>query len=129
MSVSTDQKKKSIAAIVIGCLAILIFSTHAFHSHAPLTPCQASGRQGKTGPYGPDGRDIRHAGQMLDVMYDSLNSHVTQMAHRCDKLHLERKERSRLIWETHDAGQAAIKKVSDADYTIPFEPHYPPLPQ
>lgn len=80
-------------------------------------------------PYGRDGRDMRHAGQTMDMMAQSIHDQIELVATQCDKLNIHGTERSKLVDETYDAGKAAQKPVVDSNYTLPFQPHYPPLPR
>lgn len=79
-------------------------------------------------PYGRDGRDMRHAGQTIDMMFQSIHDQTELAAAYCNKHHLRGVERSRIILGTSEAGLAAQKQVAASNYTIPFQPHYPPLP-
>ncbi len=80
-------------------------------------------------PYGRDGRDMRHAGQTMDMMAQAIHDQISLAAAQCNKFHIEGAERSRLIMGTFEAGLAAQKKVAASNYTLPFQPQYPPLPR
>ncbi len=80
-------------------------------------------------PYGRDGRDMRHAGQTIDMMFQSIHDQTKLAAAHCNKHHIRGAERSKIIMGTFEAGIAAQKQVSASNYTIPFQPHYPPLPR
>lgn len=80
-------------------------------------------------PYGRDGRDMRHAGQTMDMMFKSDIDRIDLVAAYCKEHNIHGAERSKLITDTTEAGIAAQQKVASSNYTIPFEPHYPPLPR
>lgn len=79
--------------------------------------------------FGPGGRNVRKAGQTVDMMHKSFRDRLNQVEAQCDKKKVSDAERGRLIQGTYDASKAAIDKVVASRYTAPFEPHYPPLPQ
>jgi hypothetical protein len=78
-------------------------------------------------PYGRDGRDLRHAGQTMDMMAQTIHDHIQLAAVYCEKHHIQGAERSKIITDTFKAGMEAQKQVAASNYTVPFEPHYPPL--
>lgn len=79
-------------------------------------------------PYGRDGRDMRHAGQTMDMMFKSNIDQIDLAVAYCKEHNIHGAERSKLIMDTNKAGIAAQKQVAASNYTIPFQPHYPPWP-
>lgn len=80
-------------------------------------------------PYGRDGRDMRHAGQTMDMMAQSIHDQIKLAAVYCEEHNIYGAERARLINDSYKAGRAAQDQVVNSNYTIPFQPHYPPLPR
>lgn len=108
-------------------LLIILAVVNIFYNHS-VSQSQVQNKQLSQMPYGPDGKDIRHAMQTVDSMHISVTNRLKQVTLECNKHHTSDQERGRLLDETLKAGKAAINEVVASKYTIPFDPHYPPLP-
>lgn len=114
-------------------IAIFAISSLGYVMYEHIFAPQLAQRQQRNASYtklfGPGGRDVRKAGQMIDMMHKSVSDRMVEVATLCIDRHLSDKTRARLVEQTFSTGEDAIHKVVVSRYTVPFEPHYPPLPQ
>ncbi len=114
--------------LVLGAGALVTHS-YIMRAHQNAQVPQSDDPSSPVYPYGKDGRNIKHAGQTVDMMADSISNHMLLMAAQCDRLRIDRSRKTELINATYKAGMDAMNEVSVSSYTSPFQPHYPPLPK
>lgn len=120
--------------IALAAFAIILVASVVFYAvttrNVANHVAQRQSRDAKiTKLFGPDGRNVRKAGQTVDMMHKSVSDRMDQVTTQCNKKNVTDEERKVLLEETYSAGEAAIDKVEASYYQAPFEPRYPPLPQ
>lgn len=109
---------------VVGVIAYSVYQ----YTYTPRLTQRQEQEHSNTKLFGAGGRDVRKAGQTVDMMGQSLSDRLDQVTLQCNKKKISNAERSRLLQETYDAGKTAMDNVSASKYQAAFEPHYPPLP-
>jgi hypothetical protein len=121
-----------IRIVLAVCVAVLSLATLGYVVYkSTYAPRLAQHQQRDTSLvklFGPGGRNVRNAGQTVDMMNKSFNDRLSQVEADCNKKKIPDAERSRLLQATYDVYKAENDKVVASRYQAPFEPHYPPLP-